>query len=188
MTSSGQRHLAALTTCFLLLTLFSTSASADTLVMPRQLVELALANHCTQIDDFFEGRGMLNPPYAYGVLPGGAENGAVFWCKKKEGKSERSYKLMFAVRGPNDLTVDLAAPKQLGGCPAVVEWWNGPSGLSIETRRNLKLRDFRYVTQPRQLGPAVVVASARVIVNDNSDGLVSIFLCYRGQWLVANFD
>jgi hypothetical protein len=136
----------------------------------------------------FARPGMLNPPFVYGRLPGGTENGVVFWCKKKEEKSERPYKLIFAVRGPNDLTVDLATPKQLGGCPAVVEWWNGPSGLSIETRRNLNLRDFRYVDQPKQLGPAVVVASARVIVNDNSDGLVSIFLCNAGQWFVANFD
>ncbi len=186
--TSGQRHLAALTTCFLLLTLFLIPVSADTLVMPRQLVDLALANHCTQIDGFFERPGMLKPPYVYGMLPGGTENGVVFWCKKKEEKSESPYKLMFAVRGPNDLNVDLATPKQLGGCPAVVEWWNGPSGLSIETRRNLRLRDFRYVNRPRQFGPAVVVASARVIVDDNSDGLVSIFLCYSGQWLVASFD
>ena len=88
MTSSVLRHLAALATCLLSLTMFSTPASTDTLVMPLQLVELAQANHCTQIDDFFARPGMLNPPFVYGRLPGGTENGVVFWCKKKRERTK----------------------------------------------------------------------------------------------------
>jgi hypothetical protein len=39
-----------------------------------------------------------------------------------------------------------ANPKQPAGCPAIIEYWNGPAGLSIETRHNLELRYFHKVT------------------------------------------
>jgi len=165
-----------LVTCFLLSTLFEGTLSADTLVMPRELVDLALANYCTQINDFFERPGMINPPFVYGWVPGAADT-AVFWCKKME-KSDKPYKLMFKISNP----------KQLAGCPAIIEWWNPPAGLSIETRRSVSLRDFRYVTEPRRTGPSGVVPDARVVVDDNGDGLREVFYCYKGQWLVASFE
>jgi hypothetical protein len=165
-----------LVTSFLLATLFAGFSSAETLVMPRELVDLALSNHCTQISDFFERPGMINPPFVYGWVPR-ATDSAVFWCKKVE-KSEKPYKLMFKVSNP----------KQLAGCPAIIEWWNPPAGLSIEIRHSLSLRDFRYSSEPRRVGPSGVILNARVIVDDNGDGLREVFYCYRGQWLVASFE
>jgi hypothetical protein len=81
----------------------------------------------------------------------------------------------------------LADPKQLAGCPAVIEYWNRPSGLRIETQRNLELSSFYPVTEfqrPKPGGPTGVLGSARVLVSDNGDGLEGIFLCYKGQWLI----
>lgn len=176
MKSSVQRIQCLLVTCFLLSTLFAGAVSADTLVMPRELVNLALANHCTQINDFFERPGMINPPFVYGWVPGDADS-AAFWCKKLD-KSDKPYNLMFKVHDP----------KELAGCPAIIEWWNPPAGLSIETRRTLSLRDFRYISQPQRIGPSGVVQNARILVNDNGDGLREIFYCHLGQWLFATFE
>jgi hypothetical protein len=86
------------------------------------------------------------------------------------------------LRGQSGLT--LADPKQLSGCPPVIEYWNGPAGLSIDTHSNLELRYFRYIDMPKEVAPTIVVAKARTIVSDNGDGLVSTFYCYRGRWLV----
>lgn len=188
MIAAGRRNLTSLAVCVLLLTVFAPVSWADTLVMPRALVDLAHANGCDPIDEFFEQPpgllNLINPPYVLGWIPA-VRDSAVFWCKKVEA-SDRPYKLMFAV--PTSLGFKLADPKQLAGCPATIEYWNNASGLSIETRRNLKLRDFQYVKQLGRLGPAVAVASARVIVDDNGDGLIAIFYCYRGEWLVLQLD
>jgi hypothetical protein len=158
-----------------LLAVIARNSSADTLVMPRELVDLARANGCSQISDFFERPGIVNPPYIYGWLPGDPERSAAFWCKKTE-QSKNPFKLVFKV-------VD---PKQLQGCSATIEW-PYPRGLSVETRHNLALREFRYVTAPKRAAPSTVVASARVIVNQY-DGPEDIFYCYGGEWLVSSLE
>ena len=185
MIATGRRCCAAFGTCFLFLTVFTPASWTDALVMPRELVDFALANGCTPIDNFFEQPDMINPPYVYGWVPGAAADSAVFWCKKGQ-KSDKPYNLMFAVRDPTSRILKAPSPKQLMGCPAIIEYWNGPAGLSVERRRNLELRYFHPVTDPRPRpgGTTGVVANARVIVNDNGDGLTQIFFCYRGQWLI----
>jgi hypothetical protein len=152
--------------------------------MPRELVDFAHANGCKTIDKFFERPGMVNPPYVYGWLLGSDEDSAVFWCKKTE-KTDKPYNLMLTVRDLKSHELKVPDQKQLAGCPAAIEYWNAPAGLSIETRRSLELRYFHNVTDPRPRpgGLTDVVANARVIV-DYYDGLRSTFYCYRGQWLV----
>jgi hypothetical protein len=151
-------------------------ASADMLAMPRELVDFARANGCGQVDDFFDRPGMINPPYVYGWLPGDKEKSAVFWCKKTKNDAI-PYKLMFK---PAD-------SKKLAGCAAVIEWRNTPGGLSIEVRRHLALRDFRYVSALNQTGPLFVADNAKVLVN-YYDGLKDVFYCHEGQWLVASTE
>jgi hypothetical protein len=174
--SPRPKQFVAVFAAYLLLLAGSSVFAADTLVMPRELVDFAHANGCEQIDYFFARPGMVNPPYVYGWLPGDQEKSAVFWCEKTN-KSEKRYSLMFK---PAD-------PKKLEGCPAVIDWWNFPGGLSIEIRPNLALRDFRFVTAPTQAGPSVEVANARVLV-DYYDGLTSLFYCYQGKWLFASTE
>jgi hypothetical protein len=180
MIAAGRQKYDIFTIGILFLSLFAHVSWSDTLVMPRELVEFARTNGCAPINDFFERPGMINPPFLYGAVPGAADS-AVFWCKRI-GESDRPYKLIFAVRSQGGLT--LPDPKQLGGCPAIIDWWNSPAGLSIETQRNLELRYFGYVDTPKQAGPTIVVAKARTILSDNGDGLVSTFYCFRGRWLV----
>jgi hypothetical protein len=152
--------------------------------MPRELVDFARANGCEPIDDFFERPGMVDPPYVYGWLPGDKENSAVFWCKRKDDR-DNPYNLMF-ISSASPESLSLANSKQSGGCPAVIEWWNPPAGLSIETRPRLPLSDFRYVTTPKRNGPRMVVPNAKVLVS-SYDGVTSVFYCHKGQWLVASY-
>ena len=172
----GQRNSVTFAICILLLALSARVSSADTIVMPRELVDFAHANGWSPIDNFFERPGMVNPPYVYGWLSGDQENSAVFWGKKAE-KNDKPYILMFKARDP----------KQLAGCPTIVEWWNPPGGLSIETRHHLALSPFHYVTAPKRTRPKSVVTNAKVIVN-YYDGLTDVFYCHKGQWLVANSE
>ena len=167
---------ATVTIGILLLTLFAPVSRPDTLIMPRELVDFAHANGCTPNDDFYNRPGMVNPPFVYGLVSGNQEDSAVFWCRKLE-KSDRPYNLMFKARDP----------KQLAGCPAVIEWWNPPRGLSIETRRTLALSDFRYVASPKQAGPAIAVSSAKLVLS-SYDGITDAFYCYKEQWLVKSTE
>jgi hypothetical protein len=184
MITIGRRTLAVFTTCSLLSLVFA-PASWPNNVMPQTLVDVAHANGCNPIDDFFDERNpnVMNAPYVLGWVPE-ARYSAVFWCKKTE-KSDKPYKLIFAA-GEEPYELKLADPKQLAGCPAVIEYWNWPAGLRIETQRDLPLSNFNRVTDTRPTpgGPTGVLASARVLVSDNGDGLEAIFLCYRAQWFV----
>jgi hypothetical protein len=171
---------ATFTIGFLLLSLIVPVSWSDTLVMPRELVDFAHFSGCTPINNFFERPGKINPPFLYGAVEGLSDS-AAFWCKKAE-KSDSAYTLIFAVRGRGGLT--LADPKQLSGCAPVIEYWNGPAGLSVEMRRNLELRYFQYVDMPKETAPKILVPKARTIMSDNGDGVVSNFYCYQGRWLV----
>ena len=174
--SYKERFLVTFVVCLLLLPGLGGNTSADTLIMPRELVDFARANGCVPIENFFERPGMVNPPFVYGWLPGNPERSAVFWCKKTEA-SNKPYKLMLKV----------SDPKQLAGCPVEIEWWNPPRGLSIETRSHFDLGDFKFVNAPKRSGPKSVIDDARVIVNDY-DGVGNVFYCYKGQWMFLSKD
>jgi len=146
-------------------------SSAATLVMPRDLVEFARSNRCAPLDDFFDRPGMVNPPYACGLLPGDEEDSAVLWCKKLEA-SDKPYLLLIKVSNTTALL----------GCPARLDWWNPPGGLSIETRARISLGNFRYLGDPRR-SAAGSVARGRVIVS-SYDGATEAFYCHKGEWLV----
>jgi hypothetical protein len=160
----------------LVLAVVSYAASAETLIMPRGLVDFARSNGCATIDDFFERPGMLDPPYVYGVLAGDKEDSVAFWCKKLE-KSDKPYMLVIKATDPNELN----------GCPAKIDWWNYPRGLSIEMRSALALNSFHYVTDPKRAGPAATVPKAKVIVS-YYDGVSEMFYCYKSEWLFAIAD
>jgi hypothetical protein len=155
---------------------FAGTVSADPLVMPRELVDYAHSQGCAPVEDFYERPGMVNPAYVYGFAGGEPEDSAVLWCRKAE-KSDKPFALLFKV----------SDPKKLGGCPARIEWWNYPKGLSIETRTALKLSDFHLTAEPKQAGPMTTIPSARVIVSEY-DGVEEVFLCHRGAWLFMMRD
>src|SRR4051794_7353741 len=102
MMESIQRYLVGTTVCILLVSGVGRTTSADTLVMPRDLVDFARANGCAPIDNFFERPGMINPPYVYGWLPGDKEKSVVFWCEKAS-KDRKLYNLLFKPADPKQL-------------------------------------------------------------------------------------
>jgi hypothetical protein len=156
----------------LALTFAASVSVADTLVMPRELVDFARSQGCTPIDEFYERPAMINPPYVYGFASGDAENSAALWCRKLE-KSDEPYLLLLKV----------AREELLGGCPPRIEYWNYPKGLSVQTMTSLNLSEFRVAVDPKHHGPRIVVPTAKVIVSEY-DGLEEVFLCYRGAWLI----
>jgi hypothetical protein len=177
------RTLASCVVCTLFLLVFA-PASWPNNVIPQTLVDVAHANGCGPIDDFLDERNpnITNPPYVLGWIPGDPQDSAVFWCKKIE-KSDKPYKLLFAT--PSAGGFNLADRKQLGGCPAVIEYWNYPTGLRIETQRSVQLRYFHSVTDTRPTSALTgVLPTARVLVSDSGDGLEAYFLCYQGRWLI----
>jgi len=114
MITIGRRTLAVFTTCSLLSLVFA-PASWPNNVMPKSLVDVARANGCNPIDDFFDrDPNIMNPPYVLGWIPE-APYSAVFWCKKI-GKSDRPYKLIFAVG--ETLELKLCRRKATGGVPS----------------------------------------------------------------------
>ncbi|MEP6643401.1 MAG: hypothetical protein ABJA69_02805 [Acidobacteriaceae bacterium] len=171
-----RRFLAGFTACIVLFATQGNVFAADKLVMPRDLIDFALANACSPIDNFFDRPGLINPPYVYGWLPGDPERSAVFWCKNTSGGGK-----------PYSLKFKLVAPKESAGCPTSIEWSDQPGGLSIEMRAHLDLIDFHYVTRPKQMGPSRVVANAKVLVS-YYDGLSDVFFCYEGRWLFATSE
>ncbi|MGH9692795.1 MAG: hypothetical protein ACRD5Z_01535, partial [Bryobacteraceae bacterium] len=70
----------------------STLAHAANFVMPKDLVQFAEANGCTQIDNFFDRAGSVNPPYLY--TDAEDDNNAILWCKKREPGTEKPYLLL----------------------------------------------------------------------------------------------
>lgn len=174
MTLASRENWILLGAFFAISAALASAPRAETLVMPRDLIDFTHASGCAPIDNFYDRPGMVNPPYVYGWLAGDPENSAAFWCKKLE-KSDKPYLLV----------IKAANARGLLGCPAKIEWWNAPAGLSVETRQSLALKDFHYLTEPTRPGPAAVIPTAKVIVN-YYDGLSDIFYCYRGQWLFAS--
>jgi hypothetical protein len=186
MVTIGRKTLTAFAMCSLLSLVIAPASWPQNLIMPRTLVDIAHANGCNPIDNFFNEQdpNLINPPYVLGWVRE-AEYSAVFWCKKQE-QSDKPYKLIFAASDPSTREFKVAEPKQLEGCPATIEYWNFPSGLSIETRE-IELRYFHNVTdtKPQPGGPTNVISNARVIVSNNGDGLTEIFYCHRGQWFIS---
>lgn len=150
--------------------------SAEALVMPRDLVDFAQTAGCSPVNDFFERPGAVDPPYVYGLLPGDKEDSVAFWCKKRA-PSDKPYLLL--IKATN--------AEQLMGCATKIEWWNYPRGLSLETRTNLSLHDFHYVTEPKRSGPVSTISNAKLIVSEY-DGVSESFVCYKGEWLFLLLD
>lgn len=149
-------------------------ASELTPIMPEELIAYAAKNGCEQVSDFFKNRpGMVNPPYAYGYLPGLEEESAALWCQAGQGDSRKFY-LLIMMKKPHP---------ELARCPAKIEWQNYPGGLSIYKDRRTTLEEFVFLGDPKRKGPRNVRLSHNGILSGD-DGLNELFYCYKGAWLV----
>ena len=156
----------------LLLNLILASGTfADTYVMPKELVQHAEKNDCSQVNEFFNRPGMLNPPYVYGYLSGEEENSAVFWCQKRIA-DDKPHVLLVFMKGP---------PDSRSTCPQEIEWWNQPGGLSLYLEKSANLGMFKYLRDPQRSGPSNVRLTHKGIMS-SYDGVSTMFYCHKGEW------
>ena len=153
-------------------------ASELTPIMPEEVIAYAAQNGCEQVNDFFKNRpGMVNPPYAYGYLPGLEEESAALWCQAGQGDNRKFY-LLIMMKKPTP---------ELARCPAKIEWQNYPGGLSIYKDRRTTLKEFVFLTDPKRKGPRNVRLSHNGILSEY-DGVTELFYCYKGAWLIRMRD
>lgn len=148
-------------------------ASEPMPVMPEELIAYVAKNGCEQVGDFFKRPGMVNPPYAYGYLPGLAEDSAVLWCQVGKGEDRKFLLLVMMKRRDSELAK----------CPTKIEWRNYPGGLSIYRDKRTTLDNFVYLADPKRTGPKDVKLSANGILSEY-DGVEELFYCYKGAWLI----
>jgi hypothetical protein len=141
-------------------------------VMPEELIEEAGRHNCEPFDDYYKDRpGRVEPPFAYGYLPGKREDSAVFWCRDK---STRKTVLMVYIRDKN---------KTKFGCPPRIEWINPPSGLLIYMNPRDDLSNYHYWDNLLKYGPRGVHPRSNSILSTYG-GTSTIFYCYKGKWLI----
>jgi len=161
----------------LLLTFSTETALSETLIFPQELQELAKQHDCSQVSDFYDRPGMIQPPYVYGYVPG-EEESAAFWCER-EGLGTRTYFLVFDFR---------TTAHENTKCPDKIEWPNGyPGGLSLYNDKRATLKDFVYLDEPKKRPPENVHLKHNAIRSEY-DGVAAIFYCYKGKWLVRMTD
>lgn len=147
------------------------NAGADSLIMPKELVTIAGEKACTSLSDFYDRPGPIDPPFAYGYLPGDKGNSAVFWCKNPS-VGDKPYRLVIVAKDSS----------HKNSCPDHFNWWNPPKGLSIVSNTTLDLRDFRYLDNPKLAGPSQTHTKGNLIVS-SYDGVSEYFYCHDGRWL-----
>ncbi len=150
------------------------NAHGERLIMPGELVEFAERNQCSQIHDFYENRpGPVNPPFAYGYLPGSEEDSAVFWCENHKNQ-KTPYSLILMYRQSQHVLTE---------CPYKIPLSNPPGGLAIYKNRQTTLKGFVYLSKPGDKVPEDAHLEHNGI-ESYYDGVQTVFYCHRGKWLV----
>jgi len=156
---------------------YSNIALSQPCSLPKELLEIARENGCSEVRDFYDRPGMIKPPYVYGYLSGPEENSAAFWCEKQM-NGKRVFFLMFMSKG--DRRGQLK-------CSEKLEWPNFPGGLSIYKNTNNTLKDFRYLKDSGKKPPESEKLYNNGILSEY-DGVEVVYYCYKGEWLVRMKD
>jgi hypothetical protein len=147
------------------------------IIMPMDLVEIAERNGYTQVEDFYELPGMVEPCYLYGYKEGHKENSAVFWVRKK-GESKRKVYLFLVSRefGYKPFNVDEILPGGKYG-----------SGLSFFQDTTMTLDEFHLLGDYTVKGPKDVHVSGKGI-RQYYDGMLELLYKYNNQWYIKQYD
>jgi hypothetical protein len=138
--------------------------------LPLSLREHAIQLGCSGVPGAFEERGMVLPPYVYGVLPGHEHESAAFWCKK----------------GDKFLLVVVAEQENKLSCPRVLEFNQYLGGLALAKSRRIPLSKFFYVGAKTR-GPADQSTRYPPLRAEWS-GTYFLFYCHKGKWLTLGVD
>lgn len=163
------RFLAAVLVCL------PAISAAQVEVRPLDYLPLGLREHakqlgCSGVPGAFEERGMVLPPYVYGVLPGDEHESAAFWCKKGD-------KFLLAV---------IAEKESKLACPRVLEFNQYLGGLGLAKSRRMPLSKFFYMgTKTR--GPKAQ-STGYAPLRAEWSGTHFLFYCHKGKWMSLGVD
>jgi len=150
-------------------------------VLPQTLREDAQHRGCSEIPDFYDRPGRVDPAYVFGYLDSKldqfGEKSAVYWCQRPAG-AER-YLLVVWI-SDSSLANTFA-------CPRTIAWQNYPGGLRVLRQERLALNDFWYREDPKHDGPTGAVTDGPVIESEY-DGVAARFFCHARKWLVQQLD
>ncbi|UCE65478.1 MAG: hypothetical protein JSU85_11480 [Candidatus Zixiibacteriota bacterium] len=146
------------------------------IIMPMELVEVAEKNGYTQVEDFYELPGMVEPCYIYGYKEGHKENSAVFWARKKD-DNERNVCLLFVSRpfGYEPFKID-----------EVLHGGKYGRGISFFQDTNMTLDEFQLYGDYRVSGPHGVRLTGKGI-RLYYDGVVEFLYKYEGKWYMLAY-
>jgi hypothetical protein len=148
--------------------------------MPKELVDFARQNGCTQVADFFDRPEQVGPPYVYGYLPGSKEGSAILWCEKSDAGGRHFFLLVM-------LTNEQQKQYEEASCPRRIEWLGGyPGGLEVYNGDEW-LWKFVYMNDPKKSGPKGVRMAGNAI-RTSFGGTASVLYCHKGRWLVRQWD
>jgi len=146
-------------------------------VLPQTLREDAQERGCSEIADFYDRPGRLDPAYVFGYLDSKldqfGEKSAVYWCQRPAG-AERYLLVVWLSDSA------LASTFQ---CARTIAWRNYPGGLRVLRHERFALSDFWYREDPKRHGPSDSVTDGPVIESEY-DGVAARFFCHAGKWLV----
>ena len=146
-------------------------------VLPQTLREDARHRGCSEIADFYDRPGRIDPAYVFGYLDSTldqfGEKSAVYWCQRPPA-AERYL-----------LVVWLSDSAVANGfkCPRTIAWRNYPGGLRVSRHERLALSAFSYQEDPKRHGPSDAVTDGPLIESEY-DGVGARFFCHAGTWLV----
>jgi hypothetical protein len=138
--------------------------------LPADLREHAKQLGCSGVPGAFEERGMVLPPYVYGVLPGDEHESAAFWCKKAD-------KFLLAV---------VAEQEKKLACPRVLEFNQYLGGLALAKNRRIPLSKFYYM-DTKNRGPKDQTTNYTPLRAEWS-GTYFLFYCHKGKWMSLGVD
>lgn len=133
---------------------------------PMELQRVAKSIPCGPISEFYSRPGPIGAPFAYGILPGRPDESAAFWCMSP-GK-ERPYVLIVLER-----------EKVIG----MIREDNEPGGLGVSSEREMPLSEFRYVADPKRLGPPAERTQFAPL-SSTYDGVTRLYYRLGDEWLV----
>lgn len=149
------------------------AAGAETPVMPPELLEHAHAHDCREVADFYERPGVVGRPFAYGYVPGPAQESAAYWCERGP-REHPAFRLMLMFKD---------ARHELARCAHHVEWGDRIGGLSIQDDDTATLDGFVPLDH-RVRRPPAGTRLRHPAIRSAHEGAGAVFYCHEGRWFV----
>lgn len=139
----------------------------QTLIIPRDLAELAERQGCHQYNEHYDRVGEIGPPYVYGVARVQGEQGAAFWCER----AKYDYALMFVTFGRR-------GPEYAGEIRSM----NRPGGLTVSRiEQDVSMEGIREIVDTEYDLPTDLRFEG-LQLSSKYDGSGEFYLNISGKW------